>query len=157
MTCTVTNHPILEQFAVPVFADIQLDTGNIDPKDVEKRITPRTRAIVCTHWAGYPCDLEELNEVAERHHIPVIEDASEAFGAIYHGRPIGGISRFTAFSFQAVQIITTGEGGLLPREPLPMPMRPRQNAGTASTANDGVPISWGTMISMSLAWAMAII
>lgn len=113
LTCTATNHPILEQRALPVFADIQSDTGNLDPLDVEKRVTARTRAIVCTHWAGYPCDLEELNEVAERHHIPVIEDASEAFGATYHGRPIGTISRFTAFSFQAVQIITTGEGGLL--------------------------------------------
>lgn len=113
MTCTATNHPILEQHAVPVFADIQTDTGNLDPTDVEKRITARTKAIVCTHWAGYPCDLDELNEVAERYRIPVIEDASEAFGARYHGRPIGSISRFAAFSFQAVQINTTGEGGLL--------------------------------------------
>src|SRR6266481_2178854 len=52
MTCTLTNHPILEQFAVPVFADIQYDTGNVEPRDIERRITARTRAIVCTHWGG---------------------------------------------------------------------------------------------------------
>lgn len=113
MTCTLTNHPILEQFAVPVFADIQYDTGNVDPNDVERHITSRTKAIVCTHWGGYPCDLDELKQIAERHGLPVIEDASEAFGATYRGRSIGAISRFTAFSFQAIQLITTGEGGML--------------------------------------------
>ena len=75
MTCTLTNHPILEQFAKPVFADIQPDTGNIDPKDVENRITEKTRAIICTHWCGTPCDLDELNTLARRQGIPVIEDA----------------------------------------------------------------------------------
>jgi perosamine synthetase len=113
MTCSMTNHPILEQFAEPVFADIQPDTGNIDPQDLEKRITPRTKAILCSHWGGYPCDLEELNHIGMAHGLPIIEDASEAFGATYRGRPIGSISRFAAFSFQAIQIITTGEGGML--------------------------------------------
>lgn len=113
MTCTLTNHPILEQFAIPVFADIQYETGNIDPTDVERRITERTKAIMCTHWGGYPADLSELNAVAKRHNLPVIEDASEAFGATYQGNAIGTISPCTAFSFQAIQIITTAEGGML--------------------------------------------
>lgn len=113
MTCTLTNHPILEQFARVVFADIQYDSGNIDPSDVEHRITPYTKAILCTHWGGQPADLTELNEIASRHGLVVIEDASESFGATYQGKPIGSISRFTAFSFQAIQILTTGEGGLL--------------------------------------------
>jgi perosamine synthetase len=113
MTCTLTNHPILEQFARVVFADIQDDSGNIDPIEVERRITSHTKAIICTHWAGQPADLEELNEIAHRHGLAIIEDGSEAFGATYRGRPVGAISRFTAFSFQAIQIITTGEGGLL--------------------------------------------
>ena len=113
MTCTLTNHPILEQFARVVFADIQYDSGNIDPADVERRITPFTKAIICTHWGGQPADLAELNDIANRHGLSVMEDASEAFGATYQGKPIGSISRFTAFSFQAVQILTTGEGGLL--------------------------------------------
>jgi perosamine synthetase len=113
MTCTLTNHPILEQFAVPVFADIQYETGNIDPSDIERRITSRTRAILCTHWGGTPCDLEEINEIGHRYELPVIEDASEAIGAAYREQFVGNISRFTAFSFQAIQILTTGEGGLL--------------------------------------------
>ena len=113
MTCSMTNHPILEQFAKPVFADIQFETGNIDPRDVEKRISLKTKAIMCSHWSGYPCDLDELNQIGNRHGLPIVEDASEAFGATYRGRSIGGISRFTAFSFQAVQVLTTGEGGIL--------------------------------------------
>jgi perosamine synthetase len=113
MTCTLTNHPILEQFARVVFADIQYDSGNINPDDVERRITASTRAILCTHWGGQPVDLAQLNEIGNRHGLPVIEDASEAFGATYMGKPIGAISRFAAFSFQAIQIITCSEGGLL--------------------------------------------
>ncbi len=113
MTCTLTNHPILEQFAKPVFADIQADTGNIDPKDVARRITSKTKAIVCTHWAGTPCDLDELNVIARQHGLAIIEDASEAFGATYHGRSLGLHSRFVAFSFHAIQIVTASEGGVL--------------------------------------------
>jgi perosamine synthetase len=113
LTCTLSNHPILEQFATPVFADVQPDTGNIDPDDVEQRITPKTKAIVCTHWAGTPCDVDELNRIARQHGLAVIEDASEAFGATYRERAIGGHSRFVAFSFHAIQIITASEGGAL--------------------------------------------
>ena len=113
LTCTLTNHPILEQFAKPVFADIQTDTGNIDPKDIAKRITPKTKALLCTHWGGTPCDLDELNLIANKYNLALIEDASEAFGATYRGRFIGSHSRFVAFSFHAIQIITAGEGGAL--------------------------------------------
>jgi len=113
LTCTLTNHPILEQFAKIVFADIQADTGNINPADVARRITPNTKAIVCTHWGGTPSDLDELNRIARQHDIAVIEDASEAFGASYHGRSIGLHSRFVAFSFHAIQIVTATEGGAL--------------------------------------------
>ena len=113
MTCTLTNHPILEQFARVVFADIQFATGNIDPHEVERRITPFTKAILCTHWGGLPPDLAELNAIADRHGLAVIEDASEAFGATYRGSCVGAVSRFTSFSFQAIQLLTTGEGGLL--------------------------------------------
>jgi len=113
LACTATNHPILEQFATPVFADIQAGTGTIDPRDVERRITERTRAIVCYDWGGYPCDLEELSVIAERHELALIEDASEALGATYKSTPVGGIAPFTVLSFQAINIVTTGEGGAL--------------------------------------------
>lgn len=113
LACTATNHPILEQFATPVFADIQAGTGTIDPRDVERRITERTRAIVCYDWGGYPSDLDELSVIAERHGLALIEDASEAFGATYRGRQVGGVAPFTIFSFQAINLVTTGEGGML--------------------------------------------
>lgn len=110
-TCTATNHPILEQFAVPIFADIQYLTGNIDPKDIETRITSRTKAILCSHWGGYPCDMDEIHSFAKKFDLVVIEDASDAVGARYKDRPIGVISPFTCFSFRAVQQVTTAEGG----------------------------------------------
>jgi perosamine synthetase len=84
-----------------------------DPADVEHRITERTRAILCVHWGGYPCDLGELHDIARRHRLVLIEEAAEALGATYNGRPIGAISRFTSFSFYAFQTLTTAEGGML--------------------------------------------
>ncbi len=113
LTWQATNHPILEQYARPVFADVQTDTANIDPSDVEHRITERTRAILCVHWGGYPCDLDRLHAIARRHRLVVIEEAAEALGATYRGRAIGSVSRFTAFSFYAFQTLTTAEGGML--------------------------------------------
>jgi len=113
MTCTATNHPILEQFAKPVFADIQYLTGNIDPDDIEHRITEKTKAIICAHWGGYPCDLKEIHKIADKYNLTVIEDASDAIGAVYNNKNIGNISKFTCFSFQAIKQITAGEGGIL--------------------------------------------
>lgn len=112
-TCTWTNHPILEQYAKPVFADIQYETGNIDPNDIEKRITKKTRAIIVAHWAGYPADMDEISKIARKHNLKVIEDASDALGAKYKNKAIGTISDFTCFSFQAIKQITSGEGGIL--------------------------------------------
>jgi perosamine synthetase len=97
----------------PVFADIQYDNGNIDPADVEHRITPRTKAIMAVHWGGYPCDMVELHAIAQRHGLVVIEDAAHAPGATYQGQPIGAISDYTCFSFQAIKHLTTGDGGAL--------------------------------------------
>jgi dTDP-4-amino-4,6-dideoxygalactose transaminase len=113
MTCTATNMPILALGGKIVWADINPWTGNIDPKDVAKKITEKTKAIVCVHWGGYPCDLDKLNEIAGQYGIKVIEDAAHAFGSQYHGRPIGSHSAFTCFSFQAIKTITTVDGGAL--------------------------------------------
>jgi perosamine synthetase len=112
-TCSATNFPILEQFAAPVFADIQFVTGNIDAGDIPKRITEKTKAIICSHWGGYPCDMDEIQALAKKHDLAVIEDASDAIGASYKGRPLGDLSPFTCFSFRAVQQITAAEGGML--------------------------------------------
>lgn len=113
MTCTATNMPILQQYARPVFADIQYETGNIDPESLEAAITEKTKAIMLVHWAGYPADMNEISEISRRYKIPVIEDGAHALGATYKRRAIGTISRFTMFSFQAIKQLTTGDGGLL--------------------------------------------
>jgi perosamine synthetase len=113
MTCTATNEPIVALGAKIVWADIDHWTGNIDPKDIARKITPKTKAIMAVHWGGYPCDLDEINAIAARHGIKVIEDCAHAFGASYKGRPIGSNSDFQCFSFQAIKHLTTVDGGAL--------------------------------------------
>ena len=110
-TCTATNWPILMQGAEIVWADIKEDDLNIDPEDIERKITDKTKAIVIVHWAGYPCDLAEIYDFG----IPVIEDAAHAFGATYGNSIIGDCtySDYTMFSFQAVKHLTTIDGGAL--------------------------------------------
>jgi perosamine synthetase len=113
MTCVATNEPVLAQGARIVWADIDPATGNIDPADVAKKITAKTKAIIVVHWGGYPGELDALNHLAASRGIKLIEDACHAFGATYHGKPIGSLSDFTCFSFQAIKEITTVDGGAL--------------------------------------------
>lgn len=112
-TFVATGLVVLMCGATPVFADIDPNTGNMSPDSFEEKITERTKAVIPVHWGGYPCDLDEINEIASRQEITVIEDAAHALGATYKGKPIGTISRFTAFSFQAIKHLTTGDGGLI--------------------------------------------
>jgi dTDP-4-amino-4,6-dideoxygalactose transaminase len=94
-----------------VFVDIQLDTGNIDPKAVEAAITARTKAIVAVDYAGHPADLDELREIADKHGIFLIEDAAHSIGSTYKNRPVGSIADLTTFSFFPTKNLTTAEGG----------------------------------------------
>jgi perosamine synthetase len=112
-TFIATGLAVLMHYAKPVFADIQYETANIDPDSVRKKITDKTAAIIPVHWAGYPCDLDEINAIAHEHDLAVIEDAAHALGATYKGNPVGAVSRFTAFSFQAIKHLTTVDGGAL--------------------------------------------
>jgi perosamine synthetase len=112
-TCAATNLPLLYQGARIRFADIRKDTLNVDPDHVRSLVSDRTRAIVCVHYGGLPCDLDEINEIGTQWGIPVIEDAAQALGARYRGQNIGALSAFTTFSFQALKHITTGDGGML--------------------------------------------
>lgn len=112
-TFVATAMVVLQEGARPVFADIEYMTGNIDPVSIEGSITPRTKAIMVVHWGGYPCDMDEINAIAKKHNVLVIEDAAHAPGATYKGRPVGSLSDFTCFSFQAIKHITTGDGGLV--------------------------------------------
>lgn len=93
-TFVATGLAVLMQGAIPVFADIQYETGNIEPTSIREKITKKTKAIVPVHWGGYPCDMDAINSIAEEHGLTVIEDAAHALGAIYKGRPIGSISHF---------------------------------------------------------------
>lgn len=113
MTCAATNIPVAASGARIVWADIQPWTGNIDPEDVARKITPRTKAVLCVHWGGYPCDLNELRHITSSNGISLIEDACHALGASYHGRPLGSHSDYVCFSFQAIKMITTVDGGAL--------------------------------------------
>jgi perosamine synthetase len=110
-TFIATGMVILAEKAKPVFCDIDPTTGNMCPKSLAKKITNRTKAVLPVHWGGYPCDLDEISQVCADDKIAVIEDAAHALGAEYRGKPIGSVSRFTAFSFQAIKHITTGDGG----------------------------------------------
>jgi len=113
MTCTATNEPVLAMGARITWADIDPWTANIDPLDVERKITEKTRAIIAVHWGGYPCELDELNRIARKYNVKLIEDAAHAFGATYHGQPVGSLSDFSCFSFQAIKQLTTVDGGAL--------------------------------------------
>ncbi|QIL77249.1 DegT/DnrJ/EryC1/StrS family aminotransferase [Hymenobacter sp. HDW8] len=104
---------VVQEGATPVFADIQYETGNIDPASIKGKITERTKAIMAVHWGGYPCDMDEIHALARQYNLIVIEDAAHAPGATYKGRAIGSISDFTCFSFQAIKHLTTGDGGAL--------------------------------------------
>lgn len=99
--------------ATPVFADIDKDSQNITPETVEAVLTPKTRAIIAVHLAGWPCDMEGFRRLADSHGIALIEDCAQAHGARYQGRPVGGLGDVAAFSFCQDKIITTGgEGGM---------------------------------------------
>ncbi len=100
--------------AVPVFAEIDRDSQNISAGTIEKKITKRTRAIIAVHLAGWPCEMEEIMQLAARHNIVVIEDCAQAHGAELNGKPVGSFGHMASFSFCQDKIITTGgEGGLL--------------------------------------------
>jgi dTDP-4-amino-4,6-dideoxygalactose transaminase len=113
MTFPATTNVILLQRLKPVFADIEPGTLTIDPRKIEAKITPRTRAIIPVHFAGHPCDMTPIQELADRHKLVIIEDAAHALESGYKGKKIGTLGNATAFSFYANKNITTGEGGML--------------------------------------------
>lgn len=112
-TCTASNLPALYIGAKVVFADIDPFTMNISVEDVRQKITNKTKAIVFVDYGGVPANLTELKNISKEFGIPLIEDAAHALGATYDSKPIGSISDYTIFSFQAIKHITTGDGGML--------------------------------------------
>ena len=104
---------VIYQQAVPVFADLGWNTYNLDPADVDRKITPKTRAIIAVHLAGNPCRMDELKQLADRHNLVLIEDCAQAWGAKYRGQPVGTIGHIACFSLQHSKQITCGDGGVV--------------------------------------------
>jgi dTDP-4-amino-4,6-dideoxygalactose transaminase len=108
-----TASAVIEANAIPVFADVELETFNLDPRAVAAAITPRTKAIIPVHFAGQPAAMDRLMALAREHRLVVIEDAAHAHGASDSGRPAGSIGDMASFSFQSSKNLTAGEGGII--------------------------------------------
>lgn len=104
---------ILFQHAKPVFVDIDPLTFNLNPEDVRRKITDKTKAIIAVHYAGHPAEMDELMEIAEKHGLYLIEDAAEAHGSLYKGKMVGSLGHLACFSFYPNKNMTTGEGGMI--------------------------------------------
>ena len=113
MTFAATSNAVIYQGGTPVFADIISDTLLIDPEQVKKRITPKTKAVIAVDYAGQPCDYDKLREICDKHKLYLISDACHSPGSQYKKRKTGTIADLTAFSFHPVKHITTGEGGMI--------------------------------------------
>jgi len=112
-TFVSTANAVVLRGGVPVFVDITPDTLNIDPRLVEAAITPKTKAICVVHYAGVPADMDRIAEIADRHGLLIIEDAAQALGSTYRGRPAGSLGDLGAFSFHETKNVISGEGGAL--------------------------------------------
>lgn len=97
----------------PVFCDVDRRSFNANPVDIETKITPNTSAILCTHVFGNPCDIDALRQISERHRLPLVFDAAQAFGSLYEGEKIGSFGDIEVFSFSGTKLVTTAEGGLI--------------------------------------------
>ena len=113
MTFAATANSILHVGAKPIFVDVEKETMNIDPALIEQAITPKTKAILPVHFAGRPCKMDVIMDIAKKNNILVIEDAAHAVEAVYKGKKIGNIGDMTCFSFYATKNLVTGEGGML--------------------------------------------
>jgi perosamine synthetase len=112
-TMLASTTAILMAGGCPVYADTEYGTGNLAVRDIPRHITGKTRAILAVDWAGYPCDWDAIRALADDHGLAVIEDAAHSFGATYQGRPVGSVAPITCFSFQAIKLLTTGDGGMV--------------------------------------------
>jgi len=113
VTFVASANCVVFQGGTPVFADVELDTLLVNPRDVGAKITPRTKAIVAVDYAGHPCDYDALRAIAERQGVALVADACHSLGATYRGHPVGSLADLSVFSFHPVKAITTGEGGMV--------------------------------------------
>ena len=144
--------------ATPVFCEVQEDTLNLDPADLERRLTPRSRAVMPVHFGGLPCHMDAITDIAETTGLAVVEDAAHAFGSTYRGRPVGTLGDLAAFSFDPIKNITCGEGGAVATgvEEYAERIRLMRNLGidrdgwtrvAAPAGHDGRSEDWGYAVS----------
>jgi len=135
LSFVATGNAVVHAGFTPVFVDIERETLNIDPSRIEAAITPKTRAIMPVHLMGKPAEMDTINAIARKHGLLVVEDAAEAHGALYKGRPAGNLADLAAFSTYVAHIITTGEGGIVTtnREDLGDILRSLRSHGRACT------------------------
>jgi perosamine synthetase len=112
-TIIVSANVVIMTGARPVLVDVEPDTWCIDPAQIERAITPRTRAIMVVHMYGHPCDMDPINQIAKKHGLSVVEDCCQSHGATYKSRMTGSLSDISVFSFYGNKVITSGEGGML--------------------------------------------
>jgi len=138
MTFAASANCVLYQGGTPVFADVQPDTLNIAPDKIEAAVTPKTKAIIPVDYTGQPADLDEINAIAAKHGLVVIEDAAHALGATYRQRQVGALSTMTTFSLHPVKHITTGEGGVVTTDDAELARRLQmfRNHGITSEARE---------------------
>jgi len=113
ITFVATANCVVYQGGIPVFADVESETLLIDPTEVARKITPKTKAIIAVDYAGQPCDYDALRQIADRHGLVLIADACHSLGGVYKKRQVGTLADLTVFSFHPVKHITTGEGGMV--------------------------------------------
>lgn len=116
MTFAASGEVVLYRRAKPILVDCASNSYHIDPEKIEAAITSRTRAILPVHFAGYPCDMDTIRDIAGRHNLKIVEDAAHSLPANYKGKTIGAIGDITCFSFYATKTLTTGEGGMITTE-----------------------------------------
>ncbi len=138
MTFASSANAVVFEGGRPIFADGEPDTLLLAPDEVERRISPRTRAVMAVDYAGQPCDYDALRRICQRHDLPLVADACHALGATYRGRRVGTLANLTAFSFHPVKHITTGEGGMIVTDDSEAATRMRafRNHGISSDARE---------------------
>jgi len=134
MTFVATSNAVVFQGGTPIFADVNDNTLLLEPQQVEKKITPRTKAVIAVDYAGHPCDYDLLREICDKHGLFLVADACHALGAKYKERNVGTLADLTVFSFHPVKHITTGEGGMVVTDDLELAEKIRRfrNHGISS-------------------------
>jgi len=135
MTFAASANCVVFQGGRPVFTDVDPDTLLIDPETVETKITKKTKAIIAVDFAGQPCDYDRLNEIADSHHLSLVDDACHALGGSFKNRPVGTLASLNCFSFHPVKHITTGEGGMITTDDANLAQRMRMFRGHGITSD----------------------